>query len=137
VKARGIFITTLLSINAFLGGFAYGFNSRHVLVIDPALPPVVPAKAAEPAKAIVPVKAAPTKGSVAKSSAGKGSAGKSSAGKSSTAKNSTAKNPASKSSAAKDTHAKSGASAKTDKGLKTGTTATTKSVSGSETKGNK
>lgn len=42
MKARGIFISTLLVIDTFLGAFCYGFNTSAVLVIDPKLPAVVP-----------------------------------------------------------------------------------------------
>lgn len=41
MKAKGIFISTLLVIDTFLVSYAAGFHSRHVLVINPKLPPVV------------------------------------------------------------------------------------------------
>lgn len=41
MKARGLFISTLLVIDTFLASFAVGFNSRHVLVVDPSLKEVV------------------------------------------------------------------------------------------------
>lgn len=41
MKAEGIFISTLLVIDTFLVSFYFGFNSRHVLVVDPSLPPLV------------------------------------------------------------------------------------------------
>lgn len=43
MKATGIFISTLLVIDAFLGGYAAGFNSgsRKIYVIDPELSPLV------------------------------------------------------------------------------------------------
>jgi len=126
VKARGIFITTLLSINAFLGGFAYGFNSRQVLVIDPSLPPVVPAKVAEPAKAIVPVKAVPAKAAPAKGALTKGASNKGTSNKGTSAKSS-----------ATNKGANTSATAKSSKSAKTGTQARTKSINGSGTKGNK
>ena len=53
MNAKGIFISALLTIDTFLVSFAVGFNSRHVLVVDPALPalPVEPARKLEaPAK---------------------------------------------------------------------------------------
>ncbi len=40
MNAKGRFISTLLVINSFFASFAIGFNSRHVLVIDPSLPAV-------------------------------------------------------------------------------------------------
>lgn len=45
MKAKGIFISTLLVIDTFFVGFTYGFNSREVLIVDPSLPPL-PAPAA-------------------------------------------------------------------------------------------
>ena len=42
MKAKGKFISTLLIIDTFFVSFAFGFNSKHVLVIDPNLPPLVP-----------------------------------------------------------------------------------------------
>ena len=41
MKAKGIFISTLLVIDTFFVSYAAGFHSRHVLVINPKLPPVV------------------------------------------------------------------------------------------------
>ncbi len=58
MKATGIFVSTLLIIDAFLGGYAVGFNSpgRAILVIDPTLPPVVQeSKAPDPKKAATPL----------------------------------------------------------------------------------
>ena len=49
MKGQGMFFTTLLTLDTFLVAFFFGFNSRHVLVIDPALPPVKPPHAAKPA----------------------------------------------------------------------------------------
>ncbi len=40
MQAKGRFISTLLAVNAFFGGYAFGFNSRHVLVVDPSLAPI-------------------------------------------------------------------------------------------------
>lgn len=40
MKAKGNFIAALLVIDAFFIAFAYGFNSRKVMVVDPNLPPV-------------------------------------------------------------------------------------------------
>ena len=40
MKAKGKFITALMMLNAVFGGYALGFNSRHVDVIDPTLPPL-------------------------------------------------------------------------------------------------
>jgi hypothetical protein len=48
VKAAGMFISTLLIIDTFLISYAVGFNTRHVLMVDPSLPPVQ-AKEEEPA----------------------------------------------------------------------------------------
>jgi hypothetical protein len=42
MKAKGRFISFLLIVDTALGGFTYGFNSRHCLIIDPNLPPVKP-----------------------------------------------------------------------------------------------
>lgn len=41
MQAKGRFISALLIINAAFGGYAFGFNSRHVLIVDPSLPPIV------------------------------------------------------------------------------------------------
>lgn len=38
MKPKAIFIATLMTVDAFLAGYAYGFNSRKILVIDPTLP---------------------------------------------------------------------------------------------------
>lgn len=54
MKAKGIFISTLLVIDTFLMSYAAGFHSRHVLVINPKLPPVVH-KAEDAGKAKTPV----------------------------------------------------------------------------------
>lgn len=48
MKAKGKFISTLMIIDAFFMGYAYGFNSRSVAVVNNSLPPL---KAAEPSKA--------------------------------------------------------------------------------------
>ncbi len=40
MKAKGIFIATLLVVDTFFIAYAYGFHSRHVLVIDAKLPPL-------------------------------------------------------------------------------------------------
>lgn len=56
MQAKGRFISTLLVINAFLGGYAFGFNSRHVLVIDPSLPPLKIEKKAVETKTETPAK---------------------------------------------------------------------------------
>ncbi|MDP3508659.1 MAG: hypothetical protein Q8T09_11755 [Candidatus Melainabacteria bacterium] len=47
MKAKGKFISFLLVVDTFFVAYAYGFHSRQVLVVDPKLPPVVPAKALE------------------------------------------------------------------------------------------
>lgn len=49
MKAKVQFIGSLAMINAYLIAFAYGFNSKPVLVIDESLPPL-PKPAAAPAK---------------------------------------------------------------------------------------
>lgn len=41
MKAKGIFISALLVVDTFLMSYAAGFHSRHVLVVNPKLPPVV------------------------------------------------------------------------------------------------
>lgn len=38
MKAKFFFITIFATANAFLGGFAVGFNSRHALIGDPNIP---------------------------------------------------------------------------------------------------
>jgi hypothetical protein len=43
MKGKGIFISTLLVIDTFLVSYFVGFNSRHVPVVDPSLPPLAPA----------------------------------------------------------------------------------------------
>jgi len=41
VKVKGQFVSFLLIIDTFFVSYAVGFNSRHVLVVDPKLPPFV------------------------------------------------------------------------------------------------
>jgi hypothetical protein len=41
VKLKAKVASTILIIDTFFLSFAYGFNSRHVLVVDPTLPPYV------------------------------------------------------------------------------------------------
>jgi hypothetical protein len=43
MKAKGRFISTLLVIDTFLVSYAVGFNSRHVLIVDPSLSPTATA----------------------------------------------------------------------------------------------
>lgn len=57
MKAKGIFISVLLVIDTFFVSYAAGFHSRHVLVVNPKLPPVVQKKVE--AKPILPTKPAP------------------------------------------------------------------------------
>lgn len=40
MRGTFLFITLLSTVDAFFGGFAFGFNTRHCLVIDPTMPPV-------------------------------------------------------------------------------------------------
>lgn len=40
MKAKGIFISTLIVIDTFLGAYFYGVHSRTIKIIDPALPAV-------------------------------------------------------------------------------------------------
>jgi hypothetical protein len=47
MNAQGKFISFMLIVDTFLVGYAYGFNSRKVLVIDPKLPPLVVKPAAQ------------------------------------------------------------------------------------------
>ena len=55
MKAKGIFISTLLVIDTFLMSYAAGFHSKHVLVVNPKLPPVVQKKVeAKPVAAAAP-----------------------------------------------------------------------------------
>ncbi len=63
MKAKGIFISTLLVIDTFFVSYAVGFQSRHVLIVNPKLPPVVQNKVeAKPLPAAVPGKHGDTKG---------------------------------------------------------------------------
>ena len=57
MKAKGIFISTLLVVDTFLMSYAAGFHSRHVLVVNPKLPTVVEKKVeAKPAPVSTPAK---------------------------------------------------------------------------------
>ena len=49
MKAKGRFISLLMIVNALLGGYAAGLNSRHDDVVDPSLAPL-PATGAAPEK---------------------------------------------------------------------------------------
>lgn len=40
MRGAVLFITLISTVDAFFFGFAYGFNSRHSLIVDPSLPPV-------------------------------------------------------------------------------------------------
>lgn len=40
MNAKGRFISFLLVVNAFFGGYAAGLNGRYVAVVDPKLPPL-------------------------------------------------------------------------------------------------
>ncbi|MBY0548149.1 MAG: hypothetical protein K2W95_12720 [Candidatus Obscuribacterales bacterium] len=40
MKAERVFFTTLITLDAFFVAFFFGFNSRHVPVIDPTMPPI-------------------------------------------------------------------------------------------------
>ncbi|HEY9791012.1 MAG TPA: hypothetical protein V6D22_11470 [Candidatus Obscuribacterales bacterium] len=40
MKAATVFVSAVVIVDTFLLSYAVGFNSRHVLVIDPNLPPV-------------------------------------------------------------------------------------------------
>jgi hypothetical protein len=55
MKAAGIFISSIVIVDTFLVSYAVGFNSRHVLVIDPKLPPVKVEKPVQPS--VTPAKA--------------------------------------------------------------------------------
>lgn len=46
MRAKGIFISTILVIDTFFVSYAVGFNSRQVLVVDPTLAPLTPPPAA-------------------------------------------------------------------------------------------
>lgn len=62
MKAKGIFISTLLVIDTFFVSYAVGFQSRHVLIINPKLPPVVQKKVeAKPIPPPAPAKKGDTK----------------------------------------------------------------------------
>jgi hypothetical protein len=41
MKAKGKFISFLLIVDTFFVSYALGFNTRHVLEVDPKLPPYV------------------------------------------------------------------------------------------------
>lgn len=45
MRAKFIFISVVMTMDAFFVGYAAGFNSRHVLIVDPKLPPLVQHKA--------------------------------------------------------------------------------------------
>jgi hypothetical protein len=60
VKAKGIFISTLLVIDTFFISYAVGFNTHPVLIVDSSLPPVV-TKAPEKAKPATTKDAVPKK----------------------------------------------------------------------------
>jgi hypothetical protein len=69
VKAKGIFISTLLVIDTFFVSYAVGFNIHPVLVVDPSLPPVVtksPEKAKPPTTPVPAAKKAAEKSPEAK-----------------------------------------------------------------------
>lgn len=69
MKAKGQFISFLLIVDTALGGFTYGFNSRHCLVIDPSLPPVKPVQEkSEPVKEKIREKSQPLGKDAAKES---------------------------------------------------------------------
>lgn len=62
MNAKSKFMSTLLVIDTFFVSYAVGFNSRHVLVVDPKLPPYVkltPAPAESGDNKIKPKKPAP------------------------------------------------------------------------------
>ncbi len=62
MKAKGIFISTLLVVDTFLLSYAAGFHSRHVLVVNPKLPPVVQKKTeVKPTPVPIPAKKADSK----------------------------------------------------------------------------
>jgi hypothetical protein len=42
MKPKGMFVTALLVVDTFLVSYAVGFNSRHVLVVNPSLPAAAP-----------------------------------------------------------------------------------------------
>jgi hypothetical protein len=112
MKAKGIFISVLLVIDTFFVSYAAGFHSRHVLVVNPKLPPVVQKKVE--AKPILPTKPAP------KSNAKDGHGKKGSVDKAHGAKSHDIKRDAKSA----DTSAKSAA--------KTAASSTTKSDSGAK-----
>ena len=79
MKAKGKFISTLLVIDTFLVSYTAGFNSRHVLIVDPSLPPLPPATKGNtqvaPATLVDKQKVAPSRG--AQKGAGQANTGKS------------------------------------------------------------
>ena len=48
MKPAGMFVSSILVIDTFLVSFYLGFNSRHVLVVDPSLKPVASAAEENP-----------------------------------------------------------------------------------------
>ncbi len=65
------FITFLAAIDAYLIAFAVGFNSRHVLMVDPSLPPIK-TKAEEKKPVAPPVEKTESKPQAQDKKAGKG-----------------------------------------------------------------
>jgi hypothetical protein len=62
MRAKFVFVSTILTMNALFIGYAVGFNSRKVLIIDKSLPPYVnPATAASANKKPAEKPAAPDK----------------------------------------------------------------------------
>lgn len=45
-----MFVNVVMTLDAFVGGYAIGLNSRHVLIVDPKLPPYVAKKEATESK---------------------------------------------------------------------------------------
>lgn len=74
MKAEGMFLTTIATLDVFLVAFFVGFNSRHVMVIDPNLPPYKAPAAAKvenpPAKPDKTKESAKTKGEKKTATAG-------------------------------------------------------------------
>jgi hypothetical protein len=61
MKAKGVFISAILIADAFLVSYAIGFNSRHVLVVDPSMKAVAPPADVKSDAKKPPVEALPVK----------------------------------------------------------------------------
>jgi hypothetical protein len=74
VRAKFIFISVVMTMDSFFFGYAAGFNSRHVLIVDPKLPRLIvhkpeakKSKTPPPAPPLSKIKPPPPKNATAKS----------------------------------------------------------------------